>query len=173
MRVHRNSVLSRLRVLVVDDDPSVLNTCCKWLIDEGCDVSTQRTAADVMHCVKRARAEVVLIDPSMNGLSGDELSLLLARCAHPDAPGVILHSRSSEQTLRALLGSKYARGIIRKADNAAEFTRAFRALTRLGWSAPANSLHPHSPASSGTHRIGESTAEVVVLPLDAASRRRR
>jgi DNA-binding response OmpR family regulator len=170
MRVHRNSTLNTLRVLIVEEDPSVLNACCSWLINEGCDVSTQRTPGNILQCVKRARAEVVLIDPLMQELSGDELSLLLTRCGHPGAPSVILHSRLSYQMLRVLLETKEARGIIHKGCTAQEFTSAFRALTRLAWAKPANSLHPVSPAASGTHRIGDVSGELVVLPRNGSRR---
>ncbi|MFZ5893036.1 MAG: hypothetical protein ACOY0T_18395 [Myxococcota bacterium] len=150
--------MNTLRVLVVEEDQSVLNTCCSWLIDEGCEVSTQRTAANIQQCMRRARAEIVLIDPLMSDLSSEELVLLLARCQHPGAPSIILHSRLSEQLLHLVVDPKNARGIIHKTNNAAEFLRAFRALTRATWSMPAR---PAS-ATSGTHRI-DGMGELVVL----------
>jgi DNA-binding response OmpR family regulator len=162
--------LSTLRALVVDDDASVLNTCCSWLIDAGCEVTTQRTARNVLHSVKRAHAEVVLIDPLMQGLIADELVLLLTRCRYAGASSVILHSRLSAQMLRVILDPRDARGVIRKGGSGAEFIHAFRTLMRLDGAQPANSLR--SPATSGTHRLGEFPGQVVPFPLNGGTRRR-
>lgn len=163
-----------MRVLVVDEDPAVLNSCCGWLIGAGCDVSTQRSAGRLLICVQRMQAELVLIEPLMNGLSSDELTLLLTSCREEGAPAVILHSRLRPQLLRVVANPREARGVLRKTDNAVEFLKDFRSLVAKLWGR--TSISPRlSPAVSGTHRIhAESEAErteVIELPRNAFDRR--
>lgn len=165
MQGHGHSTMNSLRVLVVDEDSSVLNTCCSWLIDEGCEVSTLRGAGQILSCVRRTRSEMVLLDPLMSGLSSEELLVLLTSCQHPGAPGIVLHSKLTPQLLGVVVDVKRARGVIKKTDNAAEFSRAFRELAAHSWTRPAS-------ATSGTHRIGNLGAEVVVLPRLGGSGRR-
>jgi DNA-binding response OmpR family regulator len=157
-----------MRILVVDDDASVLNTCCGWLIEEGCEVSTLRSPGRVLSCMRSARAEMVLIDPLMVNLSDEELRVLLTSCAHAGAPGVVLHSKLTPQLLSVVVDIRHARGVIKKTESAAEFLPAFRELAMHVWTRPAG-------ARSGTHRIGDvdaGGAELVVLPLAGSSRRR-
>lgn len=165
----QHSAMKGLRVLVVDEDPAVLDTCCGWLIAAGYDVSTQRTAGRLLSCLGHAHAEVALIEPLMNGLTSEELAILLASCRHPGAPTVILHSRLRPQLLRTVVDPTQARGVIRKTDNEAEFLHAFRAVLAETWERPSASLR-QSPAISGTHRIDIRGAEIVELP-DVAVRR--
>lgn len=165
MQGYGHSTLSSLRILVVDDDAGVLNTCCSWLIDEGCEVSTLRSAGRVLSCMRQTRAEMVLIDPLMKDLSSEELRVLLTSCEHAAAPGVVLHSKLTAQLLSVLVDTRNARGLIRKTDNPAEFLPAFRELAMRVSMRPAN-------ATSGTHRIGDVGGELVVLPRAGTSRRR-
>ncbi|HET9931384.1 MAG TPA: hypothetical protein VFQ35_11875 [Polyangiaceae bacterium] len=152
-----------MRVLVVDEDATVLNTCCAWLIGAGYEVSTQRTAGRLLSCIRHAQAEVALIEPLMNGLTSEELSLLLASCRHAGAPSVILHSRLRPLLLRTVVDPAQARGVIRKTDDPEEFLRDFRALTAGVWQHRPTSVSP-SPAVSGTHRIDTDGAQVIALP---------
>ncbi|MGC4087049.1 MAG: hypothetical protein QM756_03935 [Polyangiaceae bacterium] len=160
--------MTTLRVLLFEEDPSVLSTVCSWLIEANCEVNTQRSGGNILETVQRARAEVVLLDPLMGDLSNEALALLLTRCHHAGAPSVILHSRLTKQMLRVLTNLKLARGVIHKGIDSAEFLRTFRALTQPDWSKPANS---QSPAASGTHRIAWKSGDVVELNVAGRPRR--
>ena len=164
-----HSAVRGLRVLIVDEDPAVLDTCCRWLIGAGYEVSTQRTAGRLQACLGRAHAEVALIEPLMNGLTSEELALLLASCRHPGAPTVILHSRLRPQLLRTVVDPTQARGVIRKTENEAEFLQAFRSVVAETWDRPSVSGKV-APAVSGTHRIDLQGGDVVDLPSVAARR---
>lgn len=168
MQGERHSALRGMRVLVVDEDPAVLNACCGWLIGAGCEVSTQRSAGRLLSCVRRTQAEIVLIEPLMNGLTSDELTLLLTSCRHVGAPAVILHSRLRPQLLKVVANPREARGVLRKTDDGVEFLKDFRALATKIWGGASPSL---SPAVSGTHRIDTDGADVIESPRNGLNRR--
>lgn len=66
------SDLSRTRVLVVDDEPSVLDTTAQFLRSLGCDVTEQPSGTDAVHWFEEHPDEidVAVVDVRMAGLDG-------------------------------------------------------------------------------------------------------
>jgi CheY-like chemotaxis protein len=67
------------RVLVVDDDPDILDYFTSFLEDHGCDVRTAVSAANALSALEESRPDVVLIDVMMPGKSGLDLLVKLRR----------------------------------------------------------------------------------------------
>lgn len=60
-----------LRVLVVDDDPSVRTLLTKWLMEWGCEVSSHANGNEAVDVVRHEKCDLVLLDlmmPSPNGV---------------------------------------------------------------------------------------------------------
>lgn len=150
-------VRARLRVLMVDDDPVILEVVGDWLREAGHEVHTRTagvgTAADIIGL----RPDLVLLDVLMPGLRGDDLVRLLKR--HPATAGVpvVLHSCLPSETLRPLIMTTGALGALEKSANRVAFLFAFGCLTtRLRPAAHNQDSHAAGDAaamSSGTHRV--------------------
>ncbi len=62
-------------VLVVDDDPLVLEITAAMLEDLGCDVLTAASAQEALRCIaKNISVEVLITDVNMPGIGGYELA---------------------------------------------------------------------------------------------------
>jgi len=66
----REPPLAQCSVLVVDDDPFILQTVSEILRDEGYQVETAQNALEAARTVARAHPSVVLLDIRMPGLDG-------------------------------------------------------------------------------------------------------
>ena len=69
------------KVLIIDDDPIVLEITSEWLRIEGYDVITHDNAMGSSRIVLKERPKYVLVDVMMPGMSGDELVKMLIRRA--------------------------------------------------------------------------------------------
>jgi len=160
---------TELHVLVVDDDPGVLVEACGWLGSEGHRVSPFSRARGLHETVTIVQPDVVLIDVLMPDLDGRSLNALLANGRSGARPIVILHSRISEATLRALTAIDGGAGVIQKTHCPLTFLLAFNAIVDRvrppqGW--PSRTRAP----SSGMHRIPHDSADEETVPT-ADSRR--
>lgn len=72
-----------LRILIVDDDPDVLETLADILRAAGHDTQHASNGQDALARISRATFDLVLSDLNMPGMSGPELFAELAR-SHPD-----------------------------------------------------------------------------------------
>lgn len=141
-----------LHVLVVDDDPTILERARERLEGEGHRVTVETSATSIESVIRVLRPDLVLIDVMMPGLSGKTLSRLLDRCATGRSTSIILHSSIPTRALRYALDVSRALGVIQKTENDVEFFFAFSALVDK---MPAPALRPFDAVSpmSGTHRI--------------------
>lgn len=73
--IERGTVLqkSNEKVLVIDDDPSILRILSKWLSDEGYDVSTADNGEDALKMIEETVPRFVLTDWNMDGLDGESV----------------------------------------------------------------------------------------------------
>lgn len=67
------------RVLVVDDDPDILDYFTSFLEDHGFEVRTAGSAVNALVALEERRPDVVLIDVLMPGKSGLDLLVRLRR----------------------------------------------------------------------------------------------
>lgn len=152
-----NSLGDSLHVLVLDEEPLVLQSTRARLHALGHVVTTRSSARNSLDVIEQCKPDLVLVDVLMPDLSGDELFLLLAR-----TPAcVILHTPLTLRMLRTVANIHDALGVIRKTSNDEQFRVAFESVCerfeglRRG-SIPA--APSYAPSVSGTHRIGSPVA---------------
>ncbi len=92
---------SKVRVLVVDDDPSQLLLAERSLSACGFEVQTHPTSFGVSDLVRTTAPDLVLLDVNIPALSGDRV-LGLARARAPRDTQFVLYSSASEEKLRLL-----------------------------------------------------------------------
>jgi CheY-like chemotaxis protein len=68
-----------MRILVVDDDPDVVEYLSSFLEDEGYEVAVARDERSALAEVERCRPDVILIDVMLPGRSGLDLLVRLRR----------------------------------------------------------------------------------------------
>jgi DNA-binding response OmpR family regulator len=112
----------KLRVLVVDDDPDLLELVARSLRAEGFEVETHLSALGVPTRIRDAVPDVVLIDVNFPSLKGDKV-VSLARSQAPAGTKFILYSASDEARLRSLAMASGADGYLPKSVQGAELAR--------------------------------------------------
>jgi CheY-like chemotaxis protein len=117
-----------LKVLVIDDDPIVLETIRERLARHAYDVTTRDQALGSTHAVRASRPDIVLLDVLMPVLNGDHLADLLRADPSAHQVGIILYSSKRAAELAALVKQTGALGGIQKTSDADGFMRSFNAL---------------------------------------------
>lgn len=120
--------MSKLQVLVVDDDPEYLELVVRTLRMFNYDVATATTSLGVSNIVRRTEPDVVLLDVNIPALSGDAL-LGLARRRAPKKTRFVLFSSADEDTLRKTAKQCGADGYITKSADGATLAEYLRRVT--------------------------------------------
>jgi PleD family two-component response regulator len=115
----------RLKVLVVDDDPIVLQVVHEWLAAAGHSVFTRDQALGTANWVADEKPDVVLLDVSMPALNGSELATLMRRNHNTAQVAVVLYSAMEQAALTALAKSSGAIGAIQKTSDGRIFMSHF------------------------------------------------
>src|SRR5687767_1271098 len=89
----------RGKVLVVDDDPVILEVVRERLEAAGFDVYVREDALGTSQWVAREQPDFILLDVMMPALSGGELGQLLKRSTATNQTAVILHSSMTAASL--------------------------------------------------------------------------
>jgi CheY-like chemotaxis protein len=118
-------------VLVVDDDPVVLELVRGWLEDAGYAVEVRESALGTTQQVASEQPDVVLLDVMMPALSGGELAHLIRRHHRTSLAAVILHSSLEQSELTALVQKTGALGAVPKTDDPERFVADFDRLMSL------------------------------------------
>ena len=86
--------MSLPRILIVDDEPSVVETLSAYLTCRGYDVDTFSSAEDVLSCPERQlrNYDIVLTDFEMPGLNGVELAKRLLDF-HPSIQVIVMSGK--------------------------------------------------------------------------------
>lgn len=116
------------KVLVIDDDPIVLELVRQRLTTAGYDVRVREEALGTTQAVREERPDVVLLDVMMPALNGERIASLLRAGAGTRGVGVIFYSSKSESDLAALIEQTGALGAIHKGGDEADFLERFREL---------------------------------------------
>ena len=87
----------RTSILVVDDEPIVLQSLAAWLRQEGYDVETARGAKEALEFSAERRYDIALVDIKMPDIDGLELQSQLA-AADPDLTIIIMTAYASVDT---------------------------------------------------------------------------
>jgi DNA-binding response OmpR family regulator len=132
------------RVLVVDDDPVILELVRGWLEEAGYAVEVRDSALGTAQQVLVDQPDVVLLDVMMPALSGSELAQLIRRHHRTSLASVIFHSSLEPEALQALVVKTGALGALPKTNDAESFVAAFERLMS------------HRAAPTGqTRRVGD------------------
>ena len=119
---------SRKRVLIVDDDPVSLTVVKALIEDMGYDVRTRQRALGTSSVIAEEKPDIVLVDVSMPGLTGDGLVRLGKTNPAFDDVIFILYSGSRASDLNKLVQQVGAAGGIVKTGDLAAFAREFKRI---------------------------------------------
>ena len=134
----------KVRVLVIDDDPIVLEVLRERLETAGYEVLVREHALGTVQMVREERPDIVVLDIMMPALNGERIATLLKGSARTKDVGIILHSSKSEAELAPLINETGALGAISKSERADAFMQRFDAMVRKHVR--------HDPSASGPLR---------------------
>ncbi|MGD8374901.1 MAG: sigma-54 dependent transcriptional regulator [Acidobacteriota bacterium] len=96
-----------VRILVVDDEPIVVDSLAEWFRQDGYDVDVARNAKEALRRVAERRHDIAVIDIRMPGMDGLELQRRLAD-ANPDLTVIVMTGYASvESAVQALKAGAY------------------------------------------------------------------
>ena len=101
-----------MRVLVVDDDPEILDGLASFLKDEGYAVETARNGAEALEKTQTTKPDVLLVDLMMPVMDGAELIQRLRRETATSKTPVVVFSADRQVYQKA--SSLDVSGAIRK-----------------------------------------------------------
>jgi len=123
-----NTTARKTRVLVVDDDPVILELVSGWLSEAGYAVEVRESALGTAQQIASDQPDVVLLDVMMPALSGGELAQLIRRHHRTALASVILHSSLAPAELDLLVAKTGAIGGLQKTNDAVRFVASFERL---------------------------------------------
>jgi len=121
---------SSTKVLVIDDDPIVLEVVRERLEGAGFVVVVRDEPLGTTNVVRDERPDIVLLDIMMPALNGERLAALLRSNRSLGSIGIILHSSKAPLELAPLVEQTGAIGAISKSESEGEFMRRFHELVR-------------------------------------------
>jgi DNA-binding NtrC family response regulator len=98
------AVTARGRVLVVDDEPEVLDMLCERLERLGYEASTSASVEQAIVAMARVRPHLVLLDLVMPGISGLE-ALTYFNQHHRTVPVIVVTGRMEPEIARQALAA--------------------------------------------------------------------
>lgn len=126
---------TKVRVLVVDDDPDLLELVRRTLTPHF-EVQTHNSALGVSNLVRNGEPDLVLLDVNFPALKGDQV-LSLARRYAPRTTKFILYSAADESKLRALARASGADGYLSKSVQGSELIQKLTAFRDKDHTVPA------------------------------------
>ncbi len=121
-------VQSRGRVLVVDDDPVVLQAVADCLTAAGFEVMSRSQALGTSQWIAQHDIDIILLDLMMPAMSGVDLATFLKKRGLTRKLSVILHSSKRSVELGPLVRQTGALGAIAKTDDTLTFLTEFERL---------------------------------------------
>ncbi len=118
----------KMKVLVIDDDPIVLEVTRERLARAGYDVLVREESLGTTQVVREEQPDVLLLDLLMPALNGERIAALLKGNERTRHVTLILHSSKSQDELNALVPETGAVGAISKGKNDRDFLEAFARL---------------------------------------------
>lgn len=104
---------SRAKILIVDDEPLILQMTSRLLEDSGYHVQTCHMWPSVAKTVREHEPDLILLDYNMPGLRGDDLCQILKRNIKKGTK-IVLFSAEEESDLVRIMASCGADGYIKK-----------------------------------------------------------
>jgi CheY-like chemotaxis protein len=121
----------RTKVLVVDDDAVALEVTRTRLVRAGYDVVTRESAVGTSIVVTQENPDIVLLDVTMPGVSGEALAKLLTGGPKRQTFSIVFHSNRDQAELDRLAQQCQALGSIQKTSSASIFQLRFERLLML------------------------------------------
>lgn len=144
--------MSRIRVLLVDDNDDFLEGVAAWLAGEPEFevIGTAHSGREAIEQVERLGPEVVLMDVTMPDMNGFEAARSIK--SHPGAPRVILTTFHVSEAARHEAWAAGADGFLAKADVTQRFMKVVEEMLagRAGRSSDRGPREPHTSAA-GVH----------------------
>ena len=109
------------KILIIDDDPELLETATQLLEQRGFHVVSHRNSFNRLNAVRLHRPDLVLIDVNMPFVPGDEIVKLLQDDPELRDIPVLLFSSNDERALRLAARSCGAAGYISKSQMGWQF----------------------------------------------------
>ena len=119
---------SRGKVLVVDDDPIVLQAITECLSSSGFQVIGRAQALGTSQWLVQNEVDLILLDVMMPAMDGPDLASFLRKRTLSKKPSVILHSSKAPSVLGPLVRRTGALGAIEKTHDTAAFLAEFERL---------------------------------------------
>ena len=120
--------MSRGTVLIVDDDPIVLEVTRERLEGAGYEVHTREEALGTSQWTAEFQPDIVLLDVNMPALAGPELAQLLKKRRATKDVAIILYSSLESAELQSKLRATGAVGAIQKTGDERRFLEDFERL---------------------------------------------
>jgi len=120
--------MSRGTVLVVDDDPIVLEVTRERLEQAGYTVHTREEALGTSQWSAEFQPDIVLLDVNMPALTGLDLAQLMKKRRATKDIAIFLYSSLGSEELRVKMRATGAVGAIRKTGSSAQFLEDFERL---------------------------------------------
>ena len=120
--------MNRRTVLVVDDDPIVLEVTRERLEGAGYVVHVREEALGTSQWIAEFQPSIVLLDVNMPALTGPDLAQLLKKRPATKDIAIILYSSLESSDLQAKQRATGAVGAIRKSSDARRFLEEFERL---------------------------------------------
>lgn len=129
-------MLKELRVLIVDDDPGILETLGDYIRGLGHHVTGRRNVQEALDALRDEEFSLVITDAQMEGMDGLELARRV-RANYPDIAILMMTAHESQYPMSAALRAG-ADGYISKPFSLRKFALIFErsyweALSRLDW----------------------------------------
>ncbi len=110
-------------VLIIDDDPTILETARRLLERDGLSVLVYSQGFDATNFAVRHQPDLVLIDVNMPFLPGDKLAEIFKRHEDLRVIPLVLFSSNEEGELRRIASEVGAIGYISKSEMGSGFSR--------------------------------------------------
>ncbi len=110
-------------VLIIDDDPTILETARRLLERDGLRVIVHSQGFDATNFAIRHHPDLVLIDVNMPFLPGDKLAEIFKRQEGLSVIPLVLFSSNEEGALRRMANQVGAIGYISKSELGSGFSR--------------------------------------------------
>ena len=137
----------RGKVLVVDDDPIVLEITRDRLTKAGYFVVTRDQALGTSTAILQEEPDVILLDVTMPGLSGEALARLISQNPKHQKMAIVFHSGGTPGDLNSLVQRSGALGCIQKTGDESMFRLQFDRLLSQ-WKAAESSPASEAPTPS-------------------------
>lgn len=116
-------MVDKAKVLIVDDEPFILDAVSAMLSGAGYETFTCHLWAGVANVVRTESPDIVLLDYNMPGLRGDDICTILKRNGVSSSMKIVLFSAERETDLVRIVAECGADGYLLKNTPAPELVR--------------------------------------------------